>query len=281
MENLITCALLKFTASQKARLFMIKCNYHTHTTFSDGKNTPEEMIQKAISLGFHSIGISDHAYTDFCPDWSIPKERLEEYLQTLFQLKEKYAGVINVLVGLEQDAFAPLPPKELDYCIGSVHWLKKDGEYIPLDESYETLKDALSQHYHGDANAMAEDYFALVSRYAEAPEISIIGHFDLITKFDEKYFPLFLPTPRYTAAWKNAAQTLINSGKIFEINTGALARNHRKTPYPSEEILQFLAKNGAKIMINSDCHAAEALDFAFDEAECFAKKYGFDPVISM
>lgn len=260
---------------------MIKCNYHTHTTFSDGKNTPEEMIQKAISLGFHSIGISDHAYTDFCPDWSIPQERMEEYLQTLFLLKERYSDVINVRVGLEQDAFAPPPPKELDYCIGSVHWLKKNGEYIPLDESYETLKDAITQFYDGDADSLAEDYFALVSRYAEDSEISVIGHFDLITKFDEKYPPLFLPTPRYTSAWQRAAKTLINSGKIFEINTGALARNYRTTPYPSEEILQFLAENGANVLISSDCHTAETLDFAFQETEYLAKQHGLSPVTSI
>ena len=29
-------------------------NLHTHTTFCDGKNTPEEMVQAAISLGMEA-----------------------------------------------------------------------------------------------------------------------------------------------------------------------------------------------------------------------------------
>ena len=40
-------------------------NYHTHTTFSDGKKTPEEVVESAISQGLKSIGFSDHGYTDF------------------------------------------------------------------------------------------------------------------------------------------------------------------------------------------------------------------------
>ena len=40
---------------------MIKANFHTHSTFSDGANTPEEMVQTAISLGMTALGFSDHS----------------------------------------------------------------------------------------------------------------------------------------------------------------------------------------------------------------------------
>ena len=80
---------------------MIKSNYHTHTVFSDGKNTPEEMIEAAINLGFEKLGFSDHAYTDFYGGWSVPKDRLEEYVTTLRRLQEKYADRIKIYVGLE------------------------------------------------------------------------------------------------------------------------------------------------------------------------------------
>ena len=36
-----------------------KQNLHTHSTFCDGKNTPEEMAQEAISLGFQEVAITD------------------------------------------------------------------------------------------------------------------------------------------------------------------------------------------------------------------------------
>ena len=37
-------------------------NLHTHTTFCDGKDTPEELVEAAIAKGFDSIGFSGHSY---------------------------------------------------------------------------------------------------------------------------------------------------------------------------------------------------------------------------
>ena len=42
---------------------MILEDFHLHTTFSDGKHTPEEMIRAALDMGMKRIGISDHAPT--------------------------------------------------------------------------------------------------------------------------------------------------------------------------------------------------------------------------
>ena len=39
---------------------MQKFSYHVHTDFSDGKNSLEEVLDKAVSLGWEEIGISDH-----------------------------------------------------------------------------------------------------------------------------------------------------------------------------------------------------------------------------
>ncbi len=257
---------------------MIRSNYHTHTTFSDGKNTPEEMIEAAIALGFEKIGISDHAYTAFYDGWSIPLSRMEEYIRTLRELKEKYKGRIDVYVGLEQDAYAIPVPEGLDYYLGSVHWLKKGDRYIELDHNQQILREAIRDYYGGDADAFAEDYFDLVASYADDPKVGFIGHFDLITKFDEKEPPLFLPTPRYTAAWQKASRRLIDAGKIFEINTGAISRGKRVTPYPSEAILEYWGKHGAKVVICSDCHSADTIDCAFARAEELAEKYGVEIV---
>lgn len=35
---------------------MIPSNYHTHTRFCDGKNTPEEIVREAIRLGCPELG---------------------------------------------------------------------------------------------------------------------------------------------------------------------------------------------------------------------------------
>ncbi len=255
---------------------MILYNYHTHTTFSDGENSPREMIEKAIALGFHSIGISDHAYTAFHPHWSIAQGRLTEYIREVTALKEEYKDRIRVYVGLEQDALAEPVPEGLDYYLGSVHWLEKNGHYIALDSTYEILKEAIDGHYGGDGIGLAEDYYNLLASYARDPKVSFIGHFDLITKFDEKTPPLFPDSPRYRAVWQPAADQLIAAGKVFEINTGAIARGYRTTPYPSEEILEYWSRKGAKVILSSDCHDKEHLNHAFDEAELSAQKHNLN-----
>lgn len=253
---------------------MIDYNFHAHTTFSDGKNSPEEMIEAAIAKGFECFGISDHALTTFHPNWSIPEHRIAEYVETLQALKRKYEGKIRFYVGLENDALAVEPPDGLDYIIGSVHWLKKGDRYIEMDHSQQILRDAVRDLYGGEPDALAEEYFELVASFADDPTVSFIGHFDLITKFDERNEPLFLPTPRYTAAWQKAALRLIEAGKIFEINTGAISRGYRTVPYPAPDILQFWGEHGAKVIVSSDCHSVAGIDCAFDRAEALAQQYG-------
>ncbi|MBQ1272584.1 MAG: histidinol-phosphatase [Clostridia bacterium] len=252
---------------------MIRYNYHSHTNFSDGNNTPEEMIQAAIAKGFHSIGISDHACMTYHADWVIPPSRMEEYLKTLRELQAKYADQIKVYVGLEQDATAMPLPNGLDYYIGSVHCVKKNGRNIEVDNTAQILRNAIQDCYGGDADGLAEDYYALVASYADDDQVAFIGHFDLITKFDEKESPIFPSTPRYTAAWQKAALRLIEAGKIFEINTGAIARGYRTSAYPCNEILQFLGEHGAKVVVSSDCHSADRIDCAFHLAEELICKY--------
>ena len=59
---------------------------HMHTTWSDGKNTPEEMIEEAIRLGLETVGISDHSSGDPC---GMTLEQSVEYRAEIARLKEK------------------------------------------------------------------------------------------------------------------------------------------------------------------------------------------------
>ena len=104
---------------------------HMHTVFSDGKNTPEEMVLEAIRKGFDTVGISDHCYGD--PGGGMSLEDSVNYRAEIARLKEKYAGQIRVLCGLEQDMLTK-DFAEYDYTIGSVHWLTMpDGHHVSVD----------------------------------------------------------------------------------------------------------------------------------------------------
>ncbi len=252
---------------------MIKADFHVHTTFCDGKNTPEEMVEAAISLGMTSLGFSVHSYTDFDTSYCIKKEKVADYIEEITHLKEKYSGKIRILCGIERDLYANKPEESFDYTIGSLHYVKKNGVYYTVDESAECLKKAINEAWQGNAAAFACDYFAEVSRMGEVSP-DIIGHLDLITKFDEVE-PIFdVSDPAYIAAAKGAVDALLPLGVPFEINTGAISRGYRKTPYPAPFLLAYILEKGGKVILSGDVHAASGLLCAFEEAEALARTLG-------
>ena len=76
------------------------------------------------------------------------------------------------------------------------------------------------------------------------------------------------------AAALAAVDKLMERNVIFEINTGAMAKGWKSSPYPAPWILKYIASKGGSVIINSDCHKAEFLDFGFDEALALAKSCG-------
>ena len=235
---------------------------HVHTTFSDGKNTPEEMVQAAIAGGMTTLGFSDHAYTFFDTSYCISKEKLPAYRAEISALKKKYAGQIEILLGIEQDLYSGEPTDGYDYVIGSVHYIRCGESFIPVDATPEALTDAVRRYFGGDIYALAEAYYEAVACLAELRP-DIIGHFDLISKFNEGGRLFDESHPRYTAAWQQAAERLLQAGIPFEINTGAMSRGYRTAPYPAAPIRAWLADRGARFLWSSDSHRAETLCFGF------------------
>ena len=241
---------------------------HMHTTWSDGENTPEEMIEEAIRLGLETVGISDHSSGDPC---GMTLEQSVEYRAEIARLKEKYAGQIRVLCGLERD-FMTDDFTEYDYTIGSVHWLRMpDGHRISIDWTPEKLREGAEKYFGGDMVALAEAYYEAEARVAEVTKCDIIGHFDLVTKFNERDPSIDLQDPRYVKAWQQAADILLKTGKVFEINTGAIAKGYRTGPYPSAEIRQYIREHGGTLVLSSDAHQKENIGFQFEQ---WAKETG-------
>lgn len=254
---------------------MIKANFHTHTLFCDGKNTVEEMVQSAISQGMTAIGFSGHSYSD-TETYGMKPEACEEYRSEVLRMKEKYAGQIEIYLGLEQDSLCPTPDYPYDYLIGAVHAFFKDGHYICVDHSEETMVYNVENYYGGDYYAYAEHYYQVLTDTVLKFDPTFIAHFDLLTKFNEggKYFDE--SHPRYREAALKALRELNKAGKPFEINTGAISRGYRATPYPAPFILKELHNLGGKIILSGDSHSCEGLLCGYEKATELAKECGFE-----
>jgi len=253
-------------------------DYHVHTSFCDGNNTPTEMINKAFSLGFETIGLTGHSYTPFDESYCMSLGRTDDYIKEIMQLKKMYEGKMEVLCGVEQDYFAPLPDEKTspfyDYKIGSVHYVKVGEEYLSIDEAPEVTQSIISNYFNGSFEDFAECYFSLVGDVLDKTNADIIGHFDLISKFADA-LKLDINSVRYLNAGFKALERLIPYGKPFEINIGAMTRGWRAEPYPSTLFLKEIHRLGGKIIITGDCHSASSLGDYLEEGRNYARKCGF------
>ncbi len=250
-------------------------NYHTHTTYCDGKSTVEEIVLSALSLGFDAIGFSGHGYTPF--DESYCMKDTAGYLAEVRRVGEKYKKDIEVYAGVEEDAFAPVKREGFDYIIGSSHYFLIGGRYYPIDLEPDTVRECIDL-YGGDAVSIAEDYYGAFCRYLNAYHPHVIGHFDLLTKFDEQT-SMFLSNTEYRRIARQYATEAAKSGGIFEINTGAISRGYRTAPYPHEELLYLLKRENAGVILSSDSHSANTLDFGFEDARHLLREVGFTSVM--
>lgn len=243
---------------------MTRGDYHMHTVFCDGKSRPEEMVESAIAKELPRIGFSIHS-DGFDQPVLAPRypERLAAYRAEIMRLKEAYRDEIEILCGAESDYYFPVNREEYDYILGDVHYLRTPDGLTPIDHRPEILFDAAKKYYNNDFMRIAEEYFATMAHLGEQKP-DIIGHFDLISKYNEGYKMFDGEDPRYLKAAFDAVDALLPLGVPFEINTGAIARGLRTSPYPDEPILRYILAHGGKVVLCSDAHHADNVGFDFD-----------------
>lgn len=124
---------------------MILQDMHLHTNYSDGKNSPEEMIRAAISLGISNICFTDHVRKDSL--WVV------DYINELESLKSKFKDKIRIDIGVEAkvldfDGCLDCPEiaisNEKIKIVAAIHRLPKgNGEFIRRDEIVRDKKLAI------------------------------------------------------------------------------------------------------------------------------------------
>ena len=253
-----------------------KQNLHTHTNYTDGKDEPEELVLEAIKRGFSSIGFSEHSFmyfSDFQPQLTLDK--MPNYIKELNQLKVKYQDMIDIFCGLEYDLFSKVPTDDLDYVIGSVHYLKFGNEILGFDHNLEQTQNYINNNFGADGLKFAKKYFETVITLPEKADFDIIGHFDIISKNNEKGHFLDTSSKEYLNWGYEAIHALKGKIPLFEVNTGAIARGYRTTPFPQPEFLKEFKKCGFGAVITSDCHDKNFLDCHFNEVRELLLSCGF------
>ena len=246
---------------------MIRSDIHVHTTFCDGKNSAEEMISEAISKDFVSLGFSGHSYTSFDDGWCMSEEDTEKYIETTLSLRKKYSGTIDILLGTERDFFADEDRHTYNYIIGSSHYVKVGNEYLTVDKSAEEQTKIINGYFGRDTFAFIKAYYAQEAEIIKKTNCDVIGHFDLVTKFNEGGKMFDENSDAYKKIVYQTLEELVISKPIFEVNTGAMTRGYRTRPYPADFILDYVSVHGCGLVLTSDCHKKALLGGFFDETE--------------
>ena len=284
----------------------LKANYHTHTTFCDGSDAAEAVVKEALRKGFTHLGFSGHMDPGVSMDY-------DAYAQEICRLQAAYREQIDILRGVELDnVYDPscvagaeargsaeaVPGAE--FTIGSTHFVPVPGSsvwsapaafgthregsenwgLIGVDGDIGLLHDQCRQYYGGDFYALSADYYRFEAMVAARLHPTFIGHFDLITRFndlsraDGGHF-LDETSERYLLPARQAMEALVPYGLPFEINCGAVNRGRKKELYPRPELLRHLHALGGEIVISADAHQKELLDGGFEEAMELARWAGF------
>ena len=267
---------------------MMKTNYHTHSTFCDGKNTAEEIINCAIKKKFDILGFSSHSMFPFSSDWHLPSNSHNEYADSIRSLAKKYSGQIEIYAGFEADyisgvcnpSFENYKDFSPDYLIGSVHFIPGKKGFIEADGSFDDVKNGIKEYFGGDIKAAVCEYFALEREMLEKGNFTFMGHPDLIKKQNAGPTKLFDETEEwYKKEIKATAQAIARAGVCVEVNTGGILRSGQKEPYPSPFFLETLSSLKVPVTLSSDAHALNGLDVWFEEGKEYIKKAGYKEIM--
>lgn len=243
-----------------------KTDYHIHTTYSDGRDSPEACIEAALKIGLREIGFSDHIYpAEGHLRWTMDHDRLPEYAEHILRLKKQHPEIavrmgieLDYLPGMEEESSRIIDAFPFDYIIGSVHYL-----------GVETV-DLGPEFYIGkDINEIYVNYFNLVCEAASTGLYDIIGHADLVR------IHRFRPDEDITHLYSMMASAFEIHDVAFELNT-----NGRNRPlhdfYPDRKYLSLFAQHGVPVCVNSDAHLPERIGQYSDEAYELLKRAGYN-----
>lgn len=255
------------------RILMLRANYHTHTTFCDGDNTAEEMVDRALELGFEQLGFSGHMDEEIHMDWRAYKAEIE-------RLKGAYAGRLDIICGVELDTlYDPTSCPGAEYLIGSTHYLDVDVPFSrAVDWGEEVSQRLCDECFGGDWYALCRSYYDLEAQVYDRLKCAFVGHFDLVTRFNDAMRAFDENDPRYLGPALEAMEYLVSQGVAFEINCGAHNRGRKEELYPRRSLLKALRSFGGEIFINSDAHQTSCLNGSFDVAVERALECGFTHV---
>ncbi len=265
-----------------------KASYHVHTSFCDGKNSPEEMTLAAIDAGMTAIALTAHAAWPFATEWHLPPARYDEYLAEARRVKAAYSGRIEVWCGFEADYLAGLTAPDPstygrfkpEFLVGSVHYVTEgsrdvSGSPWSIDAPTAEVADGIERCYGGNAKRAVGAYWSTVREMVSSCSFDALGHLDVLRKRNGELSFFDEESRWYKGELRETVRAIARAGVTVEINTGGIARKALDDVYPSAYLLGLLSRADVPITVSSDAHAAGDIACAYDRAYRAAREAGY------
>ncbi len=198
--------------------------FHVHTSYTDGKESLEEMVKTALELGFEYIGITDHSVSAYYAH-GLSAARLNSEIEYIDRLNKQYEGKIRILKGIESDI---LENGDLDY----------------EDETLSKL-DFVIASVHSRFNMHKEDMTARIIKAVKNPYTTMLGHLT---------GRLLLERKEYEVDISAVIEALSEYKTIVELNA-----NPKRLDIDWRYIKEAISKS-VMLSINPDAHNKEGFD---------------------
>lgn len=260
-------------------------NLHTHTHYCDGSSKPEEYIQKAIDLGFHTLGFSSHAPLPSPNKFGIEESEVKNYVADVRALQQKYKNKLSLYLSLEIDFipgiiddFQELKKAcNLDYIIGSVHLVKAENDsnlWFIEGGKHEVYDAGLEKVFGGDIKKGVKAYYHQINKMLSTQDFDILGHFDKVKMHNkDRYFTE--DESWYLSLVDESLDHIQSKGVIVEVNTRGIYKGRSKSLFPGIEVLKKIKDRRIPITVSSDAHTPEELPLLLKETIVVLSQLGF------
>ena len=266
---------------------MTRYNFHTHSYFDDGKESPGEYLEEAQKLGLEALGFSAHVPLPLKNKWSLTAENYTAYVAEIKKIKAQNNSSTRVYLGLELD-YAPgisenfrhwIEATPLDYAIGSVHLVTnpENGLTMTIDGSAENFLRGLAECFEDNPRKLVEAFYRQSTEMVRTQPFNIIGHLDKVKMHLGS--KLLDQTERwYQKLVNDLIGAIKDNGIIVELNPRGVYTGKINEYFPSDFVLERCLHLGIDVMVNTDAHKPAQVQSHFDEATNRLKEIGFKKV---
>ncbi len=251
-------------------------DYHVHLRPDDAEATAERFHTRANAeryrlaaseQGIAELGVSEHIYRfrQALELWRHPfweryaADDLDEYCSFVCEQTDLRLGIeADFIAGAEDRTAALLQARDLDYVVGSVHFIR-DGA-VDMDDYgvWDPKRPDLSP------DRIWSRYFETVAESARSGLFDVIAHPDLVKIWGSAH-PERIPDRDPRFYYEPAVEAFADADVAVEISTAGL-RKPVGEMYPSRAFLEMCLEAGLPLALSSDAHVPADVGAGYEQA---------------